>query len=580
MSTGSDLADPAVNGGREALTAASPVRSHTSGWRAWAYRTEVSGGAGAAHAVSLIAALAVLTYYGARQWFFTDDWEFIVRNLPGPSRLGLFVPHNEHWSTIPLLVYKTLFAVFALRTYLPYELFDICLHVLAAHLLWRLALRVGANPWTATALAATFLALGMGYEQILSAFQATFELSLCCGLAWLLVTDSGMRERPRVVAGWVLGVAASMSSGIALPMIAVVALATAGRRGLRSAAVAVSVPVAVNVAWYLAIRPQQTLPATGHALLLLPAFVARGLTATANGAVGLWWTGTALLVVLLGWMLRRWRVLPPIAWSGVVGSFILFAIVGLGRVALGVEQATTSRYLYLAAALLMPTVALALTAAARRRLLWQAAVLGLVAVSTAHGAVVLFHQFRQQTAVRAADRDIVMAAATVISSGTQVLGGQADPIYGPDIDLADLRTLVATGALRVTPPAPLSILTVESRIEVSVSDEPVLSGAPPLLRVVQGMEQGAGQCTRLIPGASGSARVQLIFSAPASVAIAPAGAGTVVIVLSAADHPGLAAPPTAVTVGAGQREFLNISAPQATPTLTLPGGAVLCGVSS
>jgi hypothetical protein len=533
-----------------------------------------------AHAVSLVAALAVLTYYGARQWFFTDDWEFIVRNLPGPSRLGLFAPHNEHWSTIPLLVYRALFAVFALHTYLPYELFDICLHVVAAHLLWRLALRAGANPWMATALSATFLALGMGYEQILSAFQATFELSLCGGLAWLLLTDSPVPDRPRVLGGWVLGVAASMSSGIALPMIAVVALATAGRRGMKSAAVTVAVPVAVNIAWYVVIRPQQTLPTTGHGLLLIPAFVARGLSATANGAVGVWWTGTALLIVLLGWTLRRWRAVAPIAWSGVAGSFILFAVVGVGRVALGVDQATTSRYLYLAAALLMPAVALGLTAAARQRLAWQVAILLVVAVSTAHGAVVLYHQIRQQTAVRAADRDIVMAAATIVSSGEPVVGGLPDPVDGPDIDLTDLRTLVATGALTVTPPRePLSLLTVESRIQVSMSATPVLTGAAPVLRVLRGSEQGAGDCVRVVADASGSALVQLFFSAPSSPSFIAGATGEAAIVLSTSDHPGLTAAPTTVSLDSGQREFLNVSAPHATPTLTLPGGALLCGAT-
>jgi hypothetical protein len=54
------------------------------------------------------------------QWFFTDEWEYITPNLPGMGRLGLFVPpHNEYWSTSPILVYRGLFAAFGLHSYLP-----------------------------------------------------------------------------------------------------------------------------------------------------------------------------------------------------------------------------------------------------------------------------------------------------------------------------------------------------------------------------------------------------------------------------------------------------------------------------
>jgi len=56
-----------------------------------------------------------------RLWFFGDDWEFMLhRGLTGHPDYGLFYPHNEHWSTLPILVFRSLYAVFGARRYMPY----------------------------------------------------------------------------------------------------------------------------------------------------------------------------------------------------------------------------------------------------------------------------------------------------------------------------------------------------------------------------------------------------------------------------------------------------------------------------
>jgi hypothetical protein len=72
-----------------------------------------------AYLQSLLVTFAVLLQCGSHQWFFTDEWGYITRNLPGMGRLGLFVPHSEYWSTIPILVYRGLFAAFGLHSHLP-----------------------------------------------------------------------------------------------------------------------------------------------------------------------------------------------------------------------------------------------------------------------------------------------------------------------------------------------------------------------------------------------------------------------------------------------------------------------------
>ena len=51
-----------------------------------------------------------------------------------PGNLGgLFRPHNEHWSTLPILAFRLLWQLFGLRTYVLYLALVVTLHLLVAH---------------------------------------------------------------------------------------------------------------------------------------------------------------------------------------------------------------------------------------------------------------------------------------------------------------------------------------------------------------------------------------------------------------------------------------------------------------
>lgn len=517
-----------------------------------------------AHLLSLLATFAVLLYYGSHQWFFTDEWEFITRNLPGPARLGLFVPHNEHWSTLPILIYRMLFAAVGLHTYLPYILVLIALHLTAAHLIWRLAMRAGGSAWIATSTVAVFLLLGAGWEQLVSAFQMSFSLSLVCGLGWLLVNDLDLPAWARILSGWVLGVATSMSSGIGIPMIGVVAIAALARRGPRDALTVASVPVLANLAWYAVVHPHATLPSTGHQLTLLPQFVWHGLSATADSAIGLPVLGTVLVVALAVWLIVRNRAVPSIAMGSAAGSFFLFVLVGYGRISLGVDQATAPRYIYLAAALLACPAALALTAVSRRVQFAEPLLIAALALSTLHGAYILRLSVRGQLVARVRDRAVVMAAAKVVTSGATFLGAQLDPIYGPDIDIPDLRTLVRTGALAVTDPVdPASLLTVESRVEMSAEPAPAVTGPRPVMTVLDGTTTVSGSCV-IQPRTMGAvARVKIAFSKPSAFAVSEARPDTVTVILMSGPTGRAAAAPVVYQLRPEVATWISVSAPAA-----------------
>ena len=122
----------------------------------------------------------MLLWIDRHQWFSGDEWDFLVRRgVLGHSELGLLEPHNEHWSTFPVLIYRALFSVFGVRTYTPYLVMLIVAHLLAAHLLWRLMMRYGVDWLLATGAAAVFMVLGAGWEDLINAFQVTFVVRSC-----------------------------------------------------------------------------------------------------------------------------------------------------------------------------------------------------------------------------------------------------------------------------------------------------------------------------------------------------------------------------------------------------------------
>ena len=70
----------------------------------------------------------VLLYLARSMTFWQDEWGSIAFN---GGRLDIIRPVNEHWSTIPLLLYRATFALVGLHSYLPYIAEVIALHLVA-----------------------------------------------------------------------------------------------------------------------------------------------------------------------------------------------------------------------------------------------------------------------------------------------------------------------------------------------------------------------------------------------------------------------------------------------------------------
>lgn len=329
--------------------------------------------AGIMFAAVVAVAFPLYLIRGNEQWFFLDEWDFLASRRA--TRLhDLLAPHNEHWSTLPILAYRALWQIVGLRSYVPYQVGIVVLHLSAAILLWMLMRRARVQPFIAAAAAATFVLFGSGREDIVWAFQIGFVGALVCGLGHLLLADHDGPLARRDVLGLAVGGLGLMCSGVAVTMTIVVALAVVVRRGWRAAAFHAAPLAVVYLVWWVPYgRPATSEQSYSPGPIVR--FVAIGV-GNGFGKLGqLPGVGAALgvlLVVGLGFAwwrmpiteLRR-RAAAPSAL--LVGAFVFLTISAVGRAAgRGPESARASHYAHIVAALALPSIAVAADALARR----------------------------------------------------------------------------------------------------------------------------------------------------------------------------------------------------------------------
>lgn len=326
----------------------------------------------AAFAAVELVAFGLWLYLGRFQWFYRDEWEFIA----GRTTTDLdtfFRPHNEHWTTVPILAYRLLYWLFGMRSYLPYRLMVLAVYLTAAALLLLIMRRAGVHPWIATAAASLFVFFGAGWQNIIQPFQVCFTAALMFGLLQLLLADHDGPFDRRDWLGIGAGLFGLMSSGVGVAMIVIVGISVCLRRGWRIAMLHIVPAATCYFAWLATIgrRRYRSHHATPEKVFR---FVASGLRGSYRALGQIPALGIVLAVVLIvGLALaiaerRRsqhvYELAAPIAL--LAGSGIFLTITALGRVEFGPDVARASRYLSLVAAMTLPALAVAADAFVRR----------------------------------------------------------------------------------------------------------------------------------------------------------------------------------------------------------------------
>ncbi len=309
-----------------------------------------------AFAIAIGVSVLVLLWLGRGLTFFSDEWAFIAdRSLTDPSTW--WAPHNEHWSTLPIIVYRALVETVGLRTYVPYLALIILLNVIVAILVRRQVAR-HAGRWPALAAGVLVLFLGSGFENLYWGFQIGFIGATALGLAAFEVLD-GPPTRRRALALVALLIAGLMTAGVGLFFLGAVAVELALRRDRRHWLSLLVVPVGIYVTWFLLIGYEgigaHRNPFLLTSLLQIPEFLVAGFGEGAGAVTGvgpdLGVAVAVVLIALISWRLVHERGLPARLVAAGAGLVIEYALIAVSRAGVTTGQVHYPRYTYVAAVL-------------------------------------------------------------------------------------------------------------------------------------------------------------------------------------------------------------------------------------
>lgn len=300
------------------------------------------------------AAIAFLLWQGRDLTFFWDEWSWIY-NRADWTFGALMDPYNEHWSLVPMLIYKLLLSTVGLRTYLPYLAVLLLLHATVVAAVFTLVRR-RIGPLVALAMAAILLLFGAGYENLLWASGITYLSAAAPGVWALVLVLLDPARHPRLVAG--LLVVSVAAGGIGLFFLAAVTVALAvtpeGRRRLW----AVLPAMAIYAVWFLILgRNAIRAPFTLASFEGLPRYLGLGVGAAAKSVFGFGRLAAvaALGAVAIGAVLAlRHRAARPGILAAAAGLVTEFVLIGLTR---GADEFGLSRYQYVAAVFLLILIA-------------------------------------------------------------------------------------------------------------------------------------------------------------------------------------------------------------------------------
>ena len=299
-----------------------------------------------------------------RSWFGVDAVYYLTTRGPVPSAdEGLLKPYGGHWQTIPLLIYRGLFSVFGLQSYLPYVAVALAVHLAIVFVLYALLRSVGAHPWIAFGTSWLVLFFGAGSEAFMWDAPMVLTSGLLLGLvAMLVMVRRRFSLRSRLLGG-VLLLAAVMCSGTGLVAAVTVGCFVLLRVGVRSAVVVGAPAVIAFSVWFFTIGRDGRVNVSGSRVTDIPAFVWQGLTGSLGSLVGIPGTGALLLLTLVAvllWPFLEAVALRQLALAGMVGAVTQLSLSAFASLVGGTASARVGRYEYLVLVLLAASIALAL----------------------------------------------------------------------------------------------------------------------------------------------------------------------------------------------------------------------------
>ena len=384
-------------------------------------------------------AMATLAWLGRGMTFWSDEWAIIAnRSLTNPATW--WAPHNEHWSTVPIIVYRALVETIGLRSYVPYLALVAILHVLIAWLTYR-AVERAVGPRTALASGAVVLFFGSGFENLYWGFQIGFVGAMLAGLVALEAIDGEPSPRRAAVVSIALLVGV-MTAGVGLFFVVAAGVMLVAEPRWRRWLWVLAVPTVAYAAWYVLIGRSGIGvfrdPFTAQSFASIPVFLVRGLEAGLGAATGLPILSWGLVVLAAaGSAIALSRGARPSGRVVALAAAVVteYVLIAMNRAGVTLNQVDYPRYTYISGILMVQFLALTLgpalaairarAVAEHDRVRWRA--------SLALAAAILTTVLTSNVALLVAGRGLLLDRASI----TRALISESirpDPVPGANME--------------------------------------------------------------------------------------------------------------------------------------------------
>ncbi len=288
---------------------------------------------------------------------------------------------------------------------------------------------------------------------MLYAWNVTFSGAVACGLGALLVMSTRPGWSRRDGAVWALLVASLMFSGVGITMTVVVVLYAWWSRGWRDGLRVASLPAAVYAVWILGWgRAGVDSGIRTDAIRNLPEVLWKALTFVFELTTGWGFVGAVVVLVLLVIFLALdrtvWRRPAILAIACAIGAPLFFVLTSLRRYGtFGDDWVKFPRYSYVAFALLLPLVALAVSRVFTRRLPQVLVLLSVVAFLLGHQVLTLDDAEARGARTDQEIRTHVVAVADLLRAGVPRATDHPLAYCCNELDVATIRRLDREGKL-------------------------------------------------------------------------------------------------------------------------------------
>jgi len=392
-------------------------------------------------------------FIGRNQWFFYDDFDFVSNNrISGSFISALLMPHNEHTALVPFVLFRLIYMLFGLSSYMPYFAINIIVLTITFYVLYLFARSLKISSRIAF-FGIVFLSFTPAYyENIFWAFQVGLSLSACFGFISLgLISASNRFNKYNKILVFGALMISVFSSSLGLIFILMSIILILLNRSWKSYIASVVLPLTIWILWTVNFSSTQGLSLSKLIFTLknYTQFMSVGVNEALTSIFPIANFGVLVVGVFIYLAFRLTEVQDQkILVAHILGLFFMWFLLTYGRTSVNGEVnlnlATASRYTFGTLVLLwIPTLMGIDKSLKEIRITYLAIPLGLVFILW--GATTLNGRANQQEEIE------VEIKTNVLNSVRKVHEGSQNTIFlednTPQLDQSDIQYFYQTGKL-------------------------------------------------------------------------------------------------------------------------------------